>query len=100
MAQTAPTRLQEVSAAETELAAAPVNRVDRFNGDLLMTLLRTLSQKTVVALASLVDLALIASVFVLLLIIIGEPTTAQLVGVAGYAVFICACLALLVRRRG
>jgi hypothetical protein len=64
---------------------------------LLLTTLRTLSQKTVVALASLVDLALIGSVFALCLLIVKEPSALQLVEAAGYAVFIGVSLWL--RRR-
>ena len=64
---------------------------------LLITSLRALSQRTVVALASLVDLALIGSAFALWLLIIANPTTYQLIGVAGYAVFVL--VALYMRRR-
>jgi hypothetical protein len=55
---------------------------------LLLTSLRALSQRAIVALASLVDLALIGSVFALCLMIIAAPTVPQLIGAAGYAVFI------------
>jgi hypothetical protein len=64
---------------------------------LLLTTLQTLSRKTVVALASLVDLALIGSVFALCLLIVKEPSALQLVEAAGYAVFIGVSLWL--RRR-
>lgn len=59
---------------------------------ILITSLKALSQRTIVALASLVDLALIASAFALWLLIIREPTTAQLIGVAGYALFVLVAL--------
>lgn len=59
--------------------------------------LRALSARAVIALGALVDLALISSVFVLWLLIIGEPTTLQLVGVGGYAAFILA--SILCRKR-
>lgn len=65
--------------------------------NLLMMSLKALSQRAIVALASLVDLALLASVFALLLMVISEPTTLQLVAVAGYGIFtLCA---LFMRRR-
>jgi hypothetical protein len=64
---------------------------------LLVTSLRALSQRTIVALASLVDLSLIGSAFALWLMIIGQPSTPQLIGVAGYAVFVLA--AIMLRRR-
>ena len=88
-----------VGATETVPQQPPHPRAEPLLMGLLITSLKALSQRTVIAIASLVDLALIASVFVLLLLIISEPTTAQLIGAAGYAVFICICLALLVRRR-
>jgi hypothetical protein len=64
---------------------------------LLLTSLRALSQRAIVALSSLVDLAMIGSVFALCLMIIGNPTTPQLIGAAGYAVFILT--AIFMRRR-
>ena len=64
---------------------------------LLILSLRALSQRAIVALASLVDLALLASVFVIALLIIRDPTVLQLVLAAGYAMFVTG--ALLVRRR-
>ena len=65
---------------------------------LLLTSLRALSQRAFVALASLVDLALIGSAFALWLLVIREPSVLQLTGVGGYAVFILA--AIMLRRRG
>lgn len=64
---------------------------------LLLTSLRALSQRAVVALASLVDLALIGSAFALWWMIIGQPTPLQLIAVGLYALFIIA--AILLRRR-
>lgn len=55
---------------------------------LLITALKTLSQKTIVALASLVDFALIMSAFALWIMVIANPTILQLVGVGGYALFV------------
>jgi hypothetical protein len=64
---------------------------------LLLTSLRALSQRAIVAFASLVDLALIVSAFALWLLVIRDPSTLQLAALAGYAVFILA--AILLRRR-
>ena len=58
--------------------------------------LKVLSQKTIVALASLVDLSLAASVFVMWVLVIAQPSILQLVGLGGYAVFVL--LALFMRR--
>lgn len=64
----------------------------------LVLSLKTLSAKAVAALAALADLAMIASAFVLWLLIIGGPTPLQLIGVGGYAVFVL--IALLVKGNG
>ena len=64
---------------------------------MLMLSLKALSQRTVVALASLTDAAMIASAFVMWLMVIEQPSTLQLVGVGGYALFIL--LVLYLRRR-
>jgi hypothetical protein len=65
---------------------------------MLLTALKALSQRTIVALASLVDLALASSVFVLWVLVIAQPTTLQLIGLGGYAMFVL--LALYMRRKG
>jgi hypothetical protein len=70
--------------------------LDRITGMLMMAL-RALSQRTVVALASLVDLALAGSVFALWVMVIEQPTTLQLTGLGMYGAFILICLWL---RRG
>lgn len=94
------TRLQEVGGEEVTLigeepahqpAPRPSATQSALTG-LLLTSLKALSQRTVVALASLVDLALIGSVFTLWLLIIANPTPPQLIGVAGYAVFVLVAL--------
>lgn len=72
-------------------------RAESMLASLLLTTLRTLPAKTAIALAGLADLAMIASAFVLWLLVISEPTTLQLIGVGGYAVFVL--VALMVRRR-
>lgn len=64
---------------------------------LLLTTLKTISQKTILALASLVDAGLIASAFALWIMVIAEPTVLQLVAVGMYGAFVMAALAL--RRR-
>ncbi len=79
------------------LTAPRENRAEGVLTGLLLTALRTLSQKTIVALASLVDLGLIASVFALCLMIVSEPSTAQLIEAAGYATFILT--SIYIRRR-
>ena len=64
--------------------------------NMLMIALKALSQRTVIALASLVDLALSASVFALWVIVISTPTVLQLIGLGIYAMFVL--IALFMRR--
>lgn len=97
------TRLQEVGEEEIPLPEpqsrpqpAP-RRIDATLATILLTTLRTLSQRTIIALASLVDLALIGSAFALWVMVIANPTVYQLTGVGMYAVFIL--LAIWARRR-
>ena len=103
--RTASTRLQAVGEGEEavligeEPAPQPAPAVSRAPAiaqsaltGLLFTSLRALSQRTVVALASLVDLAMIGSAFALWLMVIANPTPLQLAGVAGYAVFVLCTL--------
>ncbi len=71
-------------------------RVEHALTGLLITSLRALSQRAIVALSSLVDLALLASAFALWLLIIANPTLLQLTAVGGYAVFVL--LSLYMRR--
>lgn len=104
--RTSGTRLQAVSEEEAQLietsGAIPLPRESRTQAaltGLLLTTLTALSQKTVIALASLVDLLLISSAFALWFMVIREPTVLQLVGLAGYAAFIGGCLTLRMRRR-
>jgi hypothetical protein len=59
---------------------------------MLLTALSAMAQRTVIALASLVDLALAGSVFVLWLLVIAQPTQLQLVGLGMYGAFILICL--------
>jgi hypothetical protein len=85
-----------IQAAPPRPVQQPSQNLDRITGMLMMAL-RALSQRTVVALASLVDLALAGSVFVLWLLVIAQPTQLQLVGLGMYGAFILVCLWL---RRG
>jgi hypothetical protein len=103
------TRLREVAEeseappqpnpASVQLDAAAVQRMNAAT-QMLFTGLKALSQRAVVAFASLVDLMLIASVFVLALQIIGAPTTPQLIGGAGYSLFILCAIGLRRRHAG
>jgi len=72
--------------------APPKPRAESALTSLLITSLRALSQRTIVALSSLVDLALLASAFALWLMIVAEPTPLQLGCVGGYAVFVVVAL--------
>jgi len=65
---------------------------------LLLLNLKTLSQKTLVALASLFSLITVASVFWLAMVIIHDPNVYQLVGLGGYALFVLAAN-VIVRRK-
>jgi uncharacterized membrane protein len=96
------TRLQAVDVEEIEggsvpdspSIAAPIgpSRTESAFTSLLAISLKSLSQRTVVALSSLVDLAMLASAFVLWLKIIAEPSVLQLVGLGMYAAFILIAL--------
>ena len=65
---------------------------------LLLLSLKALSQKTLVALASMFSLLTVASVFWLAMTIMGNPNVYQLVGLGGYACFILT-INWIVRRR-
>jgi hypothetical protein len=54
---------------------------------LLLLALKSLSQRTVVALASLASLAMAASVFTVWFIVIENPTTLKLIGAGLYSSF-------------
>lgn len=94
----AQTRLQTIEVAEVGNAAEamhlkePVSRETSAFSSLLFVSLKALSQRALVALASLVDLALIASAFVIWRSVMGEPSVLQLVGVGMYAAFILTAL--------
>ena len=65
---------------------------------LLLLSLKALSQKTLVALASMFSLLTVVSVFWLAMTIMGNPNVYQLVGLGGYACFILT-INWIVRRR-
>lgn len=89
--------LPDAEPARVDPAPTPANKSESMIASLLMMTLRTLPAKTAIALAGLADLAIIASAFVLWLLVIANPTTLQLAAVGGYAAF--ALLALFARRR-
>jgi hypothetical protein len=80
-----------------ESAPSAPRRTESMIASLLMMTLRTLPAKTAIALAGLADLVMVASVFVLCLLIIAHPEPLQLAGVGGYAIFIL--IALIARRK-
>jgi hypothetical protein len=82
------TRLQPVDVGETEETVPRETPTQSAFASLLAVSLKALSQRALVALASLVDLALIASAFVLWLNVIQQPSVLQLVGIGMYATFI------------
>jgi|SRR5215831_16042511 len=75
---------------------APPREVAALTG-MLMVALRALSQRFVVAISTLWETVLVASAFTLWWKVIDAPTTLQLTGLGGYAVFVLVCLYL--RRR-
>jgi|HubBroStandDraft_3_1064219.scaffolds.fasta_scaffold1316263_1 hypothetical protein len=93
----AQTRLQPVEIENTPDVSRETPRSEATFANLLAVSLRALSQRAVIALASLVDLALIASAFVLWLKVIREPTVLQLGGIGMYAAFIL--IAIYARKR-
>lgn len=96
------TRLTAVAESEAPEAATPTARQSSIADDaglkMLLMGLRSLSQRSLVAIASLVDLMLLASAFVLWLKVIREPSPVQLVGIGGYALFILVAIWLRNRR--
>ena len=88
---------ESISAAPPPAQAPMGDRQRQIISAALQMALRTLSQKTVVALASLFSLLLAGSAFWIFLTVLGEPTVLQLVGAGMYAVFVLSLH--LVRRR-
>jgi ABC-type transport system involved in cytochrome c biogenesis permease subunit len=67
--------------------------------DILLLLLKPLSQKTIIALGNLYSLLTVASVFWLSFVIIpNNPSVQQLIGLGGYAAFVIA-VNIIVRRK-
>ena len=87
----------EASAAAPQPAQPMGDRQRQIISAALQMALRTLSQKTVVALASMFSLLLAGSAFWIFLTVLSEPTVLQLVGAGMYAVFVLSLH--LVRRR-
>ena len=75
----------------------PSPRGAKLASDAIFLALGALTKRAMVALASLADMAMIGSAFVLWVLIIANPTILQLVGVGAYGTFILA--ALMMRRR-
>lgn len=92
------TRLTAVPDSEMSEVSAPAPSGDPnpILGILLLTL-KTLSQKTLIALAEIADLLVIASAFVVWLRIIAEPSEYQLIGAGLYGAF--ALMAVWLRNR-
>jgi hypothetical protein len=87
------TRLTAVGEPETTEPAAPQPPPppSPLLGLLILTL-KTLSQRTLIALTACADLGMVASAFVLWWSVMEAPTVLQLVGVGMYGVFILAVL--------
>ena len=77
-----------IAAAAQPAPASMGDRQRQIISAALQMALRTLSQKTAVALASLFSLLLAGSAFWIFLTVLGEPTVLQLVGAGMYAVFV------------
>lgn len=83
---------------EDEASEQQSSTTQKAAADILMMALGALSQKTVVALASLFTLLTVASAFALWWVILPNPSIFQLIGVGMYAGFILATN-LIVRSR-
>ena len=91
--------MQLVSEAEEPPATSPAanNVAASAAMAIIVKALQVLSQRTIIALANLFDLALCASVFFLAYQITNDPKPLQLMSVGGYAFFVL--LVLFQRRR-
>jgi hypothetical protein len=91
-----PTRLTAVEETEVPEIALPPQpaqpAMSQALASLMFLTMKQLSAKSVVALAALIDLAIVASAFVLWLMVIANPSQAQLVGVGLYGVFVLAVI--------
>ena len=70
------------------------------NTEMLLLALRALSQRAVTAITNLFSLLLVLSVWVLALHVLDNPSTGQLIALAGYAVFVLAIDVVRRRSRG
>jgi len=92
MRSTRLTAVEETDVPEIATAAPPQPNVSHALASLMFLTMKALSQKSLVALAALTDLAIVSSAFVLWLMVITNPTQAQLVGVGLYGLFVLAVI--------
>lgn len=96
------TRLMPVGEEEASPAVAepstPRNQAQANITTLLLLTLKTISQKTLIALSDLADLLLLSSAFALWMMIIAQPTDRQLIAVGGYSLFVLGSLWMRSRR--
>ena len=72
-------------------APVPVDaEATKRNTEMLLLALRALSQRAVTAITNLFSLLLVLSVWVLAMHVLDNPSTGQLIALAGYAVFVLA----------
>lgn len=83
---------------DDERPAPAESRADGFATDIIALALKTLSQKSLIALASLFSLLTVASVFWLALTIAANPSVYQIATLAIFAVFVVG-INIIVRRR-
>lgn len=83
------TRLREIGAEEFSTPQQETNQAQaNASLQLLMLALKTLSQRTIVAVAALRGLLLAGTVFWLALTVVESPSTPKLVGLGLYAAFV------------
>ena len=92
MRSTRLTAVGEAEVPEIAPAAPPQPNLTQALTSLMFLSMKSLSQKSLVALAALTDLAIVSSAFVLWLMVIANPTQAQLVGVGLYGLFVLAVI--------
>jgi hypothetical protein len=92
MRSTRLTAVEETDVPEIAPAPPPQPNLTHALTSLMFLSMKSLSQKSLVALAALTDLAIVSSAFVLWLMVIANPTQAQLVGVGLYGLFVLAVI--------
>jgi hypothetical protein len=92
MRSTRLTAVEETDVPEIAPAAPPQPNMSQALATMMFLSMKSLSQKSLVALAALTDLAIVSSAFVLWLMVITNPTQAQLVGVGLYGLFVLAVI--------